>query len=291
MVESLDTPHYVLAEGPVWDAASGRLSWIDIDDGLVMSAAFGDGRLGDVTTLHVGGSVGCALPIDGGYLVALESWLGILSADGRLDKSRALLTPNRRFNDGKIDPQGRLVVGSLRRFGPADGRQELVRLEHDGSLTRLDDDINLSNGLGWSPDGAVLYHAESFQRLIYARGYVDGVPGARSILIELEGMPDGLTVDADGRLWITQMDLNRVDCFAPDGTRLDERTIELGDLHPTSVEFAGPGLDELVITTGFPVLETPPPVERDPRDGGLLVTRVGAVGMLPTAWTPAPLPR
>jgi sugar lactone lactonase YvrE len=290
---TLPTPRYVLGEGPVWTPDTGRLSWIDIDHGLVMSAPFGDGRLGEVTTLEVGGPVGCAIPISGGrFLVSLEAWLGILHPDGRLEKSRALIPANRRFNDGKIDPQGRLVVGSLRRWGGPDGNQVLVRLEHDGTLTVLDDRLNLSNGLGWSPDGQTLYHADSSDRVVYARSYAGGAAGERQVFAKLEGMPDGLTIDADGNLWVTLLDRSRVDCYSPVGARRADRTVDLPGLHPASVEFAGPGLDELVITTGFPRLENDRDRElRTEGDGALVVVDVGATGVAPTPWVDAPLPR
>lgn len=290
----LDTPSYVLAEGPVWDAATGRLSWVDIDDGRVLSATLSvAGELGEVTTLQVGGQVGVAIPVSGGrHLVSLEAWIGILSPDGSIDKSRALIPTNRRFNDGKIDPQGRFVVGSIRRFGGVDGRQHLLRLEHDGTVTVLDDALNMSNGMGWSPDGAWFYHVESHDRLVYRRTYTGGVAGPREVFLRLEGLPDGMTVDSDGRLWVTLLDRCRVDCFAPDGTRLPEHTLDLGTAHPASVEFAGADLGVLVITTGFPWLDGDVGVTRDDGDGRLLVTRLpGVTGLPPTPWREAPLPR
>jgi sugar lactone lactonase YvrE len=82
----LDTPSYFLGEGPVWTPPTETLSWSDIDDGLVLSAAYSAARLGEITTLQVGGPVGCAIPISRGrFLVSLEAWLGILHPNGRLE--------------------------------------------------------------------------------------------------------------------------------------------------------------------------------------------------------------
>lgn len=290
----LDTPAYVLAEGPVWDPHAGRLSWVDIDDGRVMSASLSpEGLLGEVTTVQVGGQVGVAIPIgEGRHLVSLEAWIGILEADGRIDKSRALIPTNRRFNDGKIDPQGRFVVGSIRRFGGVDGHQHLLRLEYDGTVTVIDDALNMSNGMAWSPDGAWFYHVESHDRVVYRRSYVDGEAGEREVFLQLDGLPDGMTVDGEGRLWVTLLDRCRIDCFAADGSPLPERTIDLGTAHPASVEFAGADLGVLVITTGFPWLDGDVGVSRDAGDGRLLTTRLpGVVGIPPTPWRAAPLPR
>lgn len=291
-MRTLASPQYVLGEGPVWSPSTSTLSWIDIDDGRVMSAELRAGELGPITTLQVGGQVGAAIPVSGGrFLVSLEAWIGLLHPDGSIDKSRALIPTNRRFNDGKIDPQGRFVVGSIRRFGGVDGRQHLLRLEHDGSITVIDDTLNMSNGLGWSPDGAWLYHVESHERRVYRRSYVDGVAGARETFLQLEGLPDGMTVDADGSLWITLLDRHQVVCHDSDGHRLPERTIDLGDLHPASVEFAGEALDQLVITTGFPWLDIDVGVTRAPGDGVLIVVDPGVRGLAPTPWRDAPVPR
>lgn len=290
-ITSLGTPKYILGEGPVWDGPSETLSWIDIDDGLVLSAALRSGALGPITTRHVGGPVGSVVPLNAGrYLVAMEAWLGILEADGRLTKSSALVPTNRRLNDGKVDPQGRFVFGSLRRWGGPDGRQHFLRLEHDGTITVLDDDMNLSNGLGWSPDEQVLYHTDSIDQTIYRRTYAGGDAGPREAFIRLDGMPDGMTVDEDGCLWITLIDQARIECYMPTGDQVGDRTIELGTLHPASVEFAGEDLRDMVITTGAPRLEDPSADYRSTDDGVVLLARPGVRGLPRTPWREAPLP-
>jgi sugar lactone lactonase YvrE len=216
----------------------------------------------------------------------------VVSTDGSIDKSRALIPTNRRFNDGKIDPQGRFVVGSIRRFGGVDGRQHLLRLEHDGSVTVLDDALNMSNGMGWSPDGAWFYHVESFDRVVYRRSYVGGDAGPREVFLELDGLPDGMAVDADGHLWVTLLDRCRIDCFSAEGERMPHRTIDLGADHPASVEFAGTDLGVMVVTTGFPWLDGDVGVTRADGDGRVLTTRIDGVrGIPPTPWREAPLPR
>jgi len=287
----LETPRYVLGEGPAFDAATGRLSWIDIEEGLVLAAPFSHVGLGPIRTLELGGVVGCALPLSGGrFLVALESWIGVLHPSGRIEKSTPLGPAGSRFNDGKIDPQGRLVVGTLRRWSVAED-QRLIRLESDGSIAVLDDDLHQSNGLGWSPDGSVFYNADTHLGRIYRRSYVDGVAGRRSTFADLDGVPDGLTVDTDGNLWITIFDRERVDCYAPDGTRQAHRTVELPGYHPASVEFAGPRRDRLVVTSGYPRLDGgADSALRTELDGGLLTVEVGATGVAPTSWAEIPLP-
>jgi sugar lactone lactonase YvrE len=290
--EVLPTPRYYLGEGPIWTPATQSLSWIDIEEGLVLTAPFVTRRLGPISTLEVGGVVGCAVPaIGGGFVVSLECWLGFLDDEGRLSKSRELIPANRRFNDGKADPQGRLVVGSLPRYGPPDGRQHLLRLEHDGTLTVIDDDLNQSNGMGWSPDGHQFYNVDTTTRTLFVRDYsFDGV-GQRRILAVLDGHPDGITVDAEGNIWVTLIDIFRVDCITPQGIRVPSRSLYLPDHHPTSIEFVGEALTDIVITTGYPRPERSegPPV-RVPRDGELLLVQNVGNGTPSTLWQPTRLP-
>jgi sugar lactone lactonase YvrE len=290
----LSTPRYFLGEGPAWDAAARTVSWIDIEEGLVVSAPWQDGGIGELTTLEVGGLVGAAIPIAGGrFLITLACWIGILHPNGRIEKSRALIPGGRRFNDAKIDPQGRFVFGSLHQ-SRNDDAQVLLRLEHDGSITTLDTDLHQSNGLGWSPDGSVFYNADTSAGLIYRRPYVDGVAGERSVFVQVDedGRPDGLTVDTDGNLWVTVFNGGRIDCYRADGSRDVDRTIRLDDHHPASVEFVGPDLDDLLITTGYPRIDDPAAMAlQSARDGEVFLTRVGARGIPATPWREIPLPR
>lgn len=287
-LRALATPSFFLAEGPVWTADTRTVSWVDIEEGLILSAPY-DGRLGPIDRIHVGELIGCAIPVQGGrYLCGLESQLAIVHSDGRVERSRQLIPRGRRFNDGKIDPQGRLVIGSLRRGGP-DGRQHLLRLETDGSVTEIDGDLNLSNGLGWSPDGAWFYNADTHDEWIYRRAYGDGRPGPREAFIDVRGRPDGITVDADGRIWVTVFDRGHVAVYDAEGTKLDELTIPVADLHPASVEFIGDDLQDLLIVTGYPRIPNAA-TERVEGDGELFVVRTGARGLLPTPWIETRLP-
>jgi sugar lactone lactonase YvrE len=290
----LDTPRYFLGEGPAWTASTGVVSWIDIEEGRVVSAELRGDALGPLTTLEIGGVVGAAVPIPRGrFLVTLSCWIGILHPDGRLEKSRALIPGGRRFNDGKVDPQGRFVFGSLHN-SRNDDAQVLMRLELDGTVTTLDTDLHQSNGLGWSPDGSVFYNADTSIGTIYRRSYVDGVAGERSVFAVLPdgGVPDGFTVDTEGNLWVTVFNGERVDCYAPDGTRIAERTIALDGHHPASAEFVGPDLDRLIITTGYPRMDDPAAMAlQTALDGEVFLTRPGARGVPTTPWSEVPLPR
>lgn len=284
----LASPFFHLAEGPVWSANTRSVSWIDIEEGLILSAPY-DGVLGPITTIDVGELIGCAIPISRGrYLCGLESQLAIVNRDGTIERSGQLIPRGRRFNDGKIDPQGRLVVGSLK-LGPIDRQQHLLRLESDGSITVLDDDLSLSNGLAWSPDGKWLYHADTYEERIYRRSYGSGGRVPREKFVDVPGRPDGITTDSEGRLWVTVFDKGLIAVYSADGTPIRELNIPVGDLHPASVEFIGNGLSDLLIVTGYPRV----PGEAQMRvegDGQLFVVSTDAEGLSPTPWIEARLP-
>lgn len=286
---TLDDSLLVLGEGPAWNDDTSELSWIDIEEGVILVARLDGDLLSDVQRISVGEQVGCAIPIDRSrFLVGLRSQLAIVDRNGSIERSRDLLPDGLRFNDGKIDPQGRFVIGALNRSGP-DGRQVLIRLEHSGEVTELDSDLNLSNGLAWSPDGKWMYNADTHDEVVYRRSYVDGVAGAREAFIAVGGRPDGITSDVDGNIWITVFDGERVDCYAPDGTLHADRTIPTPGYHPASVEFYGPELKRMAIATGYPRVRDHERL-RYPRDGELLSVPAIIPGLATTPWRKALLP-
>lgn len=278
----------ILPEGILWDAAAQRLSWVDIELGLLHLATVEHGTVRRISTLDLGDQLGCALPADGGgWVCGLGRSLATVSPMGVVTATPPLLGDSERFNDGHIDPQGRLVIGTLNSDGP-DGRQLLLRLEHDGRVTTLSDTVGISNGLAWSPDGAWLYHADTAARVLTRRAYGDEV-GAPEVLLEIDGMPDGIATDADGNLWVTVFDAGRVDCHAPDGALLPERTVVLPDAHIASVGFGGPDLDVLLVATGMPIMRRWLQRRRG-QDGWLFALPSPVRGLPAHPWTPAPLP-
>ncbi|NQX11689.1 SMP-30/gluconolactonase/LRE family protein [Microbacteriaceae bacterium VKM Ac-2855] len=283
------TDNYVLSEGPVWDQETQRLTWVEIERGAVLSAPLLDGAIGAVTRTDLGEYVGCAHPLgDGRTLVALTRALAIVEIDGSVTRGSELLPEGRRFNDGQIDPQGRLVVGSLN-LGAVTADNVLLRLEPDGSVTSLDDDLRLSNGLGWSPDGAWFYSIDTESNVIHRRSYGEQV-GPREAFIRLPERvwADGMTVDAQGRLWVAIWGGSGVRVFDADGNRLDDLGIAIDAPHSSSVAFIGAGLDIAVVTSASRDLSAE---ERAlyPHAGGLFLASPGAVGLPATRWLEVPL--
>jgi sugar lactone lactonase YvrE len=181
-----------------------------------------------------------------------------------------------RLNDGAVDPAGRFLVGSL-----GGDREILVRYE-DGGCTTIDDDLTLSNGLAWSPDGTRFYSVDTNTRTVFVRNYPSGT---REALFRLaDGHPDGLCVDAAGDLWLAVWGGGRVEHRSPAGELLG--VVEVDAPHTSSVAFAGPALDVLVITTATQDLSAGD-LAAHPDSGRLFTARVGVAGLPTPYWNPA----
>ncbi|MCU1616894.1 MAG: SMP-30/Gluconolaconase/LRE domain protein [Frankiales bacterium] len=161
----------LLSEGPRWDADRAELVWVDILAGEVHTAPVGeDGRLGPVRTLQAGRHVGAAAPAGGGgYVLAAAGGFWHADGDGGL---RELAQPEAgrtdvRMNDGICDPKGRFWAGTMA-YAETPGAGRLYRLELDGTCTLVLEGLTISNGMGWSPDGATMYLSDSGTGDIFA---------------------------------------------------------------------------------------------------------------------------
>ena len=284
-----------LGEGPTWDADAGVVRWVDIDRGVLYEAPVGVGasagadgvgptRIGVTrAVLTVDGTLGAAVhAAGGGFLLATSRHLEHRDASGATAARWELIPAGqpRRLNDGACDPAGRYVVGSILRGGTA-GDEQLWRLEHDGTVTVLDEGISLSNGIAWSPDGRVMYHVDTRRHRVYARSYdpPTGDIGRASGLIDTgDSLPDGLAVDSAGDLWIAMWGEGEIRRFAPDGT--PRAALRTGAPRNTSCAFVGPELDLLVVTSAGSGAAA------DAVDGRLLAVRVAVTGMPTRAWRP-----
>ncbi|GIE82969.1 calcium-binding protein [Actinoplanes philippinensis] len=269
---------HFLGEGPVWDPARQRLLWVDIMAGDVHEGRLAGGRIEPVRTWSFERSVGAvAVSAGGDLLVAERETLTRVHADGsRAPLARVLPAGSPgRLNDGAVDPSGRFLVGSL-----GTGREVLVRFE-GGGCTTIDDDLTLSNGLAWSPSGDRFYSVDTLTRTVYVRDYP---AGDRSVLFTVEdGHPDGLCVDAAGNLWLAIWGGGRVECRTPAGELV--AVVEVDAPHTSSVAFAGPDLDVLVITTATQDMSAAD-LAAHPLSGRLFTAHVGVTGLLPAYWDP-----
>lgn len=277
---------HVLAESPVWDPIRERLLWVDIARGLVLSGDLaGDGTIDIVSRFAVAGTAGTVAPAKSG------AWV-VANGDDLLEVQGAAITRTirvlrsegaRRFNDGKPDAAGRFLVGTRSLTGPSE-TEELLVVERDGSHRVIDDDLTLSNGLGWSADGRQLYTVDSMRHRVYARSYdvVSGATGERRVFVELaDGYPDGLCVDVEDHVWVAVWGLGQVRRYSPAGELV--AAIEVPAPHTSSVAFAGPLLDTLVITTASDEL-TPQELEAHPLSGRLFTVVPGVTGLPQPLW-------
>ncbi|MFD8150277.1 MULTISPECIES: SMP-30/gluconolactonase/LRE family protein [unclassified Streptomyces] len=250
-----------LGEGPAWDAAAGRLLWIDI---LGCRVHTYDPATGRRTTRRTEQHVGAVRPRAGGGLVLnLRDGVGLLDpedgdAGGGFRWLRHEPVPGRRANDAAVAPDGSLWAGTMR-YDEAPGGGTLSRLTGDGSAETVLDDVTVSNGTGWSPDGRLMYYIDTPTRRVDVFDHADGrVSGRRTLAVieEGAGLPDGLTVDADGCVWVALWQGSAVRRYTPDG-RLD-RVVALPVPLVTACAFGGAGLSDLYVTTARTGLTGPP---------------------------------
>lgn len=248
-IEQLTGPICRHGEGPVWSAAWGGLRWVDLTAGDVLAL---DGS-GGVRRWPVGPIAAAIRPrTDGGIVLALER--GFALADDFGGPLRGLgdlwPDPDLRLNDGGCDPQGAFYCGSMATDYAA-GRGTLYRLAPDGTVTPVLPGLGVPNGLDWTPDGGTAYFADTLAGTIDVfaydpeRGLHERRPFVR--VPSEEGLPDGLTVDAEGYVWVALWNGGQVRRYAPDG-RLDD-VLEMPVRRVSACTFGGPDLDELYVTT------------------------------------------
>ncbi|MFE1455018.1 SMP-30/gluconolactonase/LRE family protein [Streptomyces sp. NPDC058735] len=245
-----------LGEGPTWDAAAGRLLWIDLLGCRVHTFDPATGRRGTRRTEQ---HIGAVKPRAGGGLVLnLRDGVGLLDPDGGFRWLHREPVPGRRANDAAVAPDGSLWAGTMR-YDEAPGGGTLSRLTGDGTVEVVLDDVAVSNGTGWSPDGRLMYYIDSPTRRIDVFDHADGRLGNRRALAVIEdgaGFPDGLTVDADGCVWVALWQGSAVRRYTPDGDL--DRVIEFPVPLVTACAFGGAALSDLYVTTARVSLPRPP---------------------------------
>jgi sugar lactone lactonase YvrE len=241
-----------LGEGLRWDARRDELLRVDIAAGQVFRERIaGDGSLIPIRTYRLLGTVGAVAPIEGGrgWVLAADRGFALLDPDGAFRMIAAVASQGSRMNDGAADPQGRFWAGTV---ADHPGAGVLYRLERDGRVDPVLDGLTTSNGIGWSPDGRTMYLADSGPRVIHAFDF-DGAGGTMSagrILVTVPedvGPPDGLTVDADGDLWVAIWGAGRIHRYSPAGELRE--VLAVPAVETTSCAFAGPGLHRQYVTT------------------------------------------
>jgi sugar lactone lactonase YvrE len=244
-----------IGEGPVWRPETASLLWVDIAGQNVHES---DPATGATMTRHLPESVGAVALTDGSddLLLACQSGFGSLRGD-EFASLATVLDRSERMNDAKCDPAGRFWAGSTAQDFSA-GRGRLHVLEPGGEHRVAVTGLTLPNGLDWSLDGKIFYLADSLAHEIIAWDYdvTDGTLTDRRTFASFtgEGIPDGLTIDTDGCLWVAVWGGHRVVRLDPGGRVV--RIVDLPVAQPSSCTFGGPGLDTLFVTSAAEGLPT-----------------------------------
>jgi sugar lactone lactonase YvrE len=282
----------VLGEGPYWRPEDEALLWVDVVRGLLHMTRV---QLGETITIELD-PVSAAFPAVGGGIVTAgghrltlratrpgEGWAGRTIAE-------APARDGVRFNDASVDPAGRVWVGSMD-IKEKEPLGTLYRLDSGGTLTPVVKGATVSNGIGWSPDGTRMYYNDSPLRRIDMFDYdqATGEAFGGRVFADLsgaDGFPDGLTVDADGYVWVAMFAGGALRRFTPAGHQ--DAVLPLPVSQPTSCAFGGPGMADLFVTTAYRDL-TEAQRAAEPLAGRLLRLRPGPVG-LPSSATQAVIP-
>lgn len=272
-----------IGEGPSWDSARGRLLWVDIMAHAVHSH---DLTAGD-ETMVLEQQVGAVVPRAGGGLaLALEDGFWLTDSDDAAPQLLAAVEPDdptTRFNDGKCDPRGRFWAGTMAHDARAEAGA-LYRLEGDGRAYRAHGGVTISNGLGWNLAHDQMYYIDSIRYAVDVFDFdlnTGTVANHRQLFATPReaGVPDGMTVDAEGYLWIAFYGGWSVRRYSPAGDL--DRIVRVPVAHVTSCAFGGSDLGDLYITSATNGL-TPEQLEAQPLAGGLFVHQPGVSGLLET---------
>jgi sugar lactone lactonase YvrE len=286
----------IIGEGPMWDAAAQRLLWMDNAVGTVHEAkATPHGSWLETRKWTLNRVTGMAIPRkNGGLVVMAGTDILTLSDAGDVSTFATIpADPNKvKLNDARCDPQGRLWTGTYAHdFTP--GISALYRIDHDGTVTTVLEQVGLSNGMDWSPDGKTFYYIDSMAAEVAAFDFdpTRGTLSRRRKVVHFpatEGGLDGMTVDSEGCLWLADFGPGEVRRYSPEGRLLT--TIKVSALAVTSCAFGGAGYRDLFITTA--ALRIPDPVlpiigwtpemadnaANSPGSGGVFVCRPGVAG-------------
>lgn len=259
-------------EGPVWSPRWGGLRWVDMLAGDVLSL----GADGSVGRRHVGTVAAAVRPrTGGGAVIGVERGFALEDPAGTVTPLEPVWTDGSvRMNEGGCSPEGSFYCGSMA-YDQRAGAGALHRLDPDGTVTRVLDGVTVSNGLDWSPDGALAYYVDTATHRIDVLDHDAGrgLTGRRPFVrLPDDVNPDGLVVDAGGGVWVALHGGGAVHRYTAEG-RLDG-VVEVPARQVTACTFGGPDLDQLFITTSRENL----PPGADPLAGALFRADVGVPG-------------
>ncbi|MGI8573969.1 MAG: SMP-30/gluconolactonase/LRE family protein [Egibacteraceae bacterium] len=275
--ELLLDAHAELGEGPVWDEREHRLLWVDITQSRVHSL---DPVTGRDEHFDVGQHVGAVgLRASGGLVMAVRDGFAATDRQGHVRMlAEADPDPNIRMNDGKPDPGGRFWAGTIA-YDQTPGAATLFRLDPDGAVRAMVTEVTNSNGLDWLDDR--MYYIDTKTRRVDVFDYdvADGSIRNRRRVVDVDdGSPDGMTLDADGCLWVAVHHQGEIRRFTPDG-QLDT-VVRVPVDKVTSCCFGGEDLATLFITTASEGMDQDE-LREQRHAGGVFACQPGVTGRQP----------
>lgn len=271
-----------LGEGSIWNYKTGELMWINIS-GEILN--FYNPKTDFNKAMFTGQMIGTVVPEESGLvLVALQH--GIYQFDPQTGTKKLIVDPekdipNNRFNDGKCDPAGRFWAGTFD-LNAKHGAAALYRLDPDSTIHKMIDSVSISNGIVWSSDNKKMYYIDTPTQKVMRYDY-DNETGEISnpkVAVEVStetGSPDGMTIDADGNLWVALYGGAAVGCWNPETGKL-LRKIDVPAKNVTSCAFGDDDLGTLYITTARQETSDEE-LEKYPHAGGLFKIRPGVKGV------------
>ncbi|MFC8191941.1 SMP-30/gluconolactonase/LRE family protein [Cellulomonas sp. NPDC057328] len=257
-------------EGPCWSPTWGGLRWVDLLAGDLLTLRDD----GTVDRLHVGDVAAFVRPrTRGGYVVGLQRGIGLADGPDAVPTPLPELwsDPGVRMNEGGCDPSGALYAGSMP-YDVTPGGAHLYRITPDLDVEVVLDDVTISNGIDFSPDGTLAYYDDTSTGRTDVFDVVDGrLTGRRPFVSGQDESPDGLTVDSAGNVWVALNGDGRVRWVSPAGETLAE--VELPARLVTACTLGGPDLRDLYVSTSRENLDDP-----EPEAGALFRVRVEVPG-------------
>ncbi|MEM7105771.1 MAG: SMP-30/gluconolactonase/LRE family protein [Bacteroidota bacterium] len=281
-VELVHDIQNALGEGSIWNHKTGELYWVDIEGHALFTW---DTKAKEPTKFEVGQHIGTVVPaIDGNIIIALRT--GIFRLNPKTRDMTKFSQPESdtagiRMNDGKCDPGGRFWVGSMH-FDQIKYAANLFRIDHDGTTTKMLDSITISNGINWSLDHKTMYYIDTPDGNVKAFDYDNStgdISNGRVVVTipDTMGFPDGMTIDAEGKLWIALWNGNSVTRWDPETGKLLQ-TIKVPAHNVTSCAFGDDDLSTLYITTARLDM-TDEELEAMPYAGGVFKVKPGVKGV------------